>query len=87
MKVIVTLDIDLPALIDQKAKLIDSRELEEDQKYIDAFSGIIHLLDSIQDQLQPDKPYVGYRRDNIREAFMSDIFPTFESHGDQYGYV
>lgn len=45
-------NIDLDSLQMQKQALIDTRELENDQKYIDIYSGIIHLLDCITDYLE-----------------------------------
>lgn len=42
--------VDWEMLRDQKFKLVDTRELEDNQEYWDAFSGIIHLIDDVQDQ-------------------------------------
>ena len=41
--------VDLDLLDEQKGYLIDTRELEDEQEYIDAYTGIIHLMDNIGD--------------------------------------
>ena len=41
--------VDLYTLEEQKGYLIDTRELEDEQEYIDAYTGIIHLMDVIGD--------------------------------------
>ena len=52
--------IDLELLKTQKAELLDAIELYEGNEWrkeaIDAFNGIVSMLDSIQDKLEDEKP-------------------------------